>query len=145
MGLISKLITVSKRNHFLYFLWSQAGEVTLTALSTSWTVCRQSYNRSQANSRVFPLIASGTILVPIALFSSLSRWGLGTRIEGSARGQLPSSWALYNPVLRNARTSHYRGHFLCLLKYFLWESLQEFSQNLSVWTSPRMLLVQTGN
>ena len=30
------------------------------------------------------------ILVPIALFSSLSRWGLGTRIEGS-RAKAPTA------------------------------------------------------
>ena len=27
----------------------------------------------------------------------------------------------------------------------LWETLQEFSQNLAIWTSRRMLLEQTGN
>ena len=137
MGLISKLITISKPNHFLCFFWSQAGVVTLIALATSWTVCRQSYNRSQANSRVFPLIASGTgvVLDPRSCMDRIA----------TARGQLPSSSALYNSVLRTARTSHYKSHFVCLLKNFLWETLQEFSQNVAVWTSRRMLLEQTGN
>jgi len=27
----------------------------------------------------------------------------------------------------------------------LWETLQEFSQNLAIWTSRRMLVEQTGN